>query len=118
MWKKCLEGVNGASCDTGLPSAFTWHAALQQPIILNIEGGFAGYIDWRLPNIKELLSVVEEQCYDPAINLNRFPNTPSFYFHSGTPSGEYVWSVDFIYGGLLTFNRYDSLAVRLVRGGN
>lgn len=86
MWKKCMEGFTGNSCDTGAAAAFTWQTALQQPGVVNSGGGFAGQTDWRLPNIKELTSIVEEQCYDPAINLTRFPNTPSSVVWSGSPS--------------------------------
>ncbi len=122
MWKKCLEGVSGASCETGSPSSFTWQAALQQPEIVISEGGFAGYTDWRLPNINELVSIIEEQCFEPAINLNRFPNTPNSYAWSGSPyvdsSNISAWIVNLGYGGSGIRNRSDNYAVRLVRGGN
>ena len=121
IWKKCVEGVSGDNCEIGTPDNFTWQKALQQPSIINNRGGFAGHTDWRLPNINELVSLVEEQCSDPAINLNRFPNTPSSYVWSCSPSAEvssYVWYVYFGSGnssdGIL---RDDSYAVRMVRGG-
>lgn len=122
MWKKCLEGLAGNSCESGTAGSFTWQKALQQPNAVNDSGGFAGYIDWRLPNIKELISIVEEQCYDPAINLNRFPNTPSSVFWSGTSlvgstTPGWTWSVSFNNGHSSYSNRSSSLAVRLVRGG-
>ncbi len=76
MWKKCLEGISGQQCDSGSVLTFTWQGALERPGVVNGGGGFAGQTDWRLPNIKELRSIVEEKCYQPAINLNRFPNPP------------------------------------------
>ncbi len=124
MWKQCLEGVSGTSCQTGSPSVFTWQAALEQPVIVNSGCGFAGYTDWRLPNIKELVSIVEEQCYDPAINLNRFPNTPSSGVWSSSPISSayqsYAWFVIFDHGqsAMMNSDRNSSYAVRLVRGGN
>ncbi|MCI5219362.1 MAG: DUF1566 domain-containing protein [Candidatus Electrothrix sp. LOE2] len=120
MWKQCLEGVSGNLCETGSPSSFTWQEALQQPGVVNNAGGFAGYTDWRLPNIRELDTLVEEQCYDPAINLNRFPNTPSSGVWSGSPNAGYsdgAWLVNFNGGSSGYGGRVNYDAVRLVRGG-
>jgi len=121
MWKKCVEGVTGSTCDSGSAGSFTWQQALAQPAIVNNAGGFAGYSDWRLPNIKELTSIVEEQCYDPAINLNRFPNATSSYVWSGSPhalDSSYAWYVNFYHGGSDGGgHRNSSWFVRLVRGG-
>lgn len=123
MWKKCLEGLSGDNCEIGTPGEFTWQEALQQPGSVNTTGGFAGHTDWRLPNINELVSLVEEQCYNPAINLSRFPNTPNFYVWSGSPcagGNTWAWLVDFEDGGSVSFYRGppNFFAVRLVRGGN
>jgi hypothetical protein len=121
MWKKCMEGVTGnINCDTGAAATFTWQTALQRPGVVNTGGGFAGQTDWRLPNIKELVSIVEEKCYDPAINLTKFPNTPSSAVWSGSPyagSSDYAWYVYFYDGLSYSNNRNDNYQVRLVRGG-
>ncbi|VAX11865.1 hypothetical protein MNBD_GAMMA24-920 [hydrothermal vent metagenome] len=134
MWKQCLEGLSGSDCETGNASAHTWQSALQIPEILNAGAGFAGYIDWRLANIMELQSIVEVQCYDPAINLSVFPNAQTSYVWSSSPAVfsqlTDAWDVNF-YGG--SFNgKYRSAdgnsstnylpsserqRVRLVRGG-
>ena len=120
MWKQCLEGVSGSSCETGLPDTFTWQQALQQPGLVNNAGGFAGYTDWRLPNVKELVSLVEEQCYTPAINSDRFPNTPSSGVWSGSPYALYAdsaWYVNFNYGDSGAYFRNSNYAGRWVRSG-
>lgn len=124
MWKKCLEGFSGDSCGKGSLDSFTWQEALEQPGIVNTGSGFAGYTDWRLPNIKELISIVEEQCSNPAMNVDRFPYTSSSTLHvwSGSPhyvySG-YAWYVDFSNGNSSSNygQRYNLYAVRLVRSG-
>jgi hypothetical protein len=65
MWKKCSEGQSGANCSMGNAKAYTWQLALQQAQTVNKNGSFAGYSDWRVPNIKELLSIIEKN----ALNL-------------------------------------------------
>ena len=120
MWKKCMEGVSGSDCAAGAAAFFTWQQALERPGTVNSGEGFAGYHDWRLPNIKELTSIVEEQCYDPAINLNRFPNTPSSYVWSGSPYAYYsfdAWNVYFYNGFSNYYYRSGVSQVRLVRDG-
>jgi len=125
-WKKCLEGVFGDFCENGSPNVFTWQQALQHPGTVNDDEGFADYTDWRLPNIRELFSLVEIQCSDPAINRNRFPNTPSSDVWSGSPCVDFcgegcfdysAWKVNFNYGKSSNPSRNSTYAVRLVRGG-
>ena len=120
MWKKCIEGLSGFDCATGTAGEFTWKEALAQPGVVNNGGGFAGYTDWRLPNFKELTSIVERKCYDPAINLTFFPNTPSSYVWSGSAGADssyYAWLVGFSNGSSDYFGRNYYGRVRLVRGG-
>ncbi|MCI5124236.1 MAG: DUF1566 domain-containing protein [Candidatus Electrothrix sp. AR5] len=120
MWRKCIAGVYGNLCDKGSPARFTWQQALQRPGAVNDAGGFAGHTDWRLPNIKELVSLIEEQCVHPAINLNRFPFPDTGTVWSGSPyifNLATAWAVNFSNGGSNTTNRQGSFAVWLVRGG-
>jgi hypothetical protein len=121
MWKQCLEGRSGAGCASGSVAGFTWQDALQRPGVVNGGGGFAGHTDWRLPNINELRSIVEEQCYGPAINLAVFPNDPSSVVWSSSPYASYsnyAWIVYF-HDGYANLNSPRDLnyAVRLVCGG-
>jgi hypothetical protein len=118
VWKRCSEGQSwtGSAC-SGTASGHAWSQALA----LAEASTFAGYGDWRLPNIKELTSLVEECRSLPAINNTLFPNTASSYFWSGSPVADYssgAWGVDFEYGYAwnIDFNRSDALQVRLVRG--
>ena len=120
MWKKCVEGLSGTDCATGTDEAFTWKEALAQPGVVNNGGGFAGHTDWRLPNIKELVSIVEEKCSYPAINLTIFPNDPGSNVWSGSAdagNSHFAWYVSFYDGGSYYNYRTSYLRVRLVRGG-
>jgi len=40
-------------------------------------GGYTGLQDWRAPNIKELASIAELACREPALDLELFPGPPS-----------------------------------------
>ena len=123
MWKQCAGGLSGAACQTGSAHTFTWANALAHAEAST----FAGYTDWRLPNVKELSSLVEDCRVSPAINTNRFPNTPSSLFWSSSPSNyrsDGAFSVSFgsrVMAGALHVSRSDSTIfdplVRLVRSG-
>jgi len=45
-----------------------------------------GFHDWRLPNIKELSSIVNLNRVNPAIDNNVFNDTMSFFYWSSTSS--------------------------------
>ena len=120
MWKQCSEGQSGTDCSGGTATTKTWQVALQVPANINTQGGFAGYSDWRLPNIKELKSLVERRCFLPAINATHFPNTKSSLYWSSSPHANfssYAWSVYFNYGYDNNSNRLNNSYVRLVRTG-
>ena len=122
IWKKCSEGQQwqAGTCadDTAVADMMTWQEALTRASQVNSSGGFAGSVNWRLPNIKELSSIIEDACYGPSINLNVFPTTPAGIYWSSTPyigSADHAWSVRFNYGQNSMNFKYDYYFARLVR---
>ncbi len=121
MWQRCSLGQSGPDC-AGNATGYTWDQALQQAEAINSSGGLAGYTDWRLPNIKELLSLLERAC-SPSINLGVFPNTAAdIDYWSSSPKvmandDTFAWSVYFDRFSFFTGQRSYPAAVRLVRGG-
>ena len=118
QWKRCSEGQtwSGGTC-IGSPTTRTWQQALQ----LAEAASYAGKSDWRLPNVKELSSIVELACYKPAIDAAIFPATPASWYWSSSPSAGYplrAWGVDFDDGND-GYGSKDGVngRVRLVRGG-
>ena len=123
MWKQCSEGLSGSDCTTGAVSTYSWQAALLHVKTFNDDGGFAGYNDWRLPNIKELNSIREIQCISPAINATIFPQTTGqlgIEYWSATPyasNASEAWTVFFSTGSGNAEPKSSMYYVRLVRGG-
>ena len=121
MWKQCGEGLSGTGCSSGTATPMSWATALGSATTANT-AGFAGFSDWRLPNKKELESIVEVCGYAPAINRTIFPGIVSSaeQYWSATPtaaSPTYVWSVSFLKGNTSAYLQSSSYFVRLVRSG-
>ena len=123
MWKQCSEGQSGDTCaDDGLDEEFNWSQALEHAE----NHTFAGYSDWRVPNIKELLSLMARDRWSPTINNKLFPGAVSHasanhfreYFWSSTPSFNEKTGVVSFHSGLSgVIERTKKASLRLVRGG-
>ena len=128
MWEK--KSQDFSMHDATL--VFTWDEALGYATALN-ENFFAGHHDWRLPNIKELQSIVNYEVDSPAVS-------PAF--NNGCVSGctiltcsciradvftwsstteelnpQHAWVVDFSEGLVIAFSgKASDFVVRAVRG--
>jgi nucleoside-specific outer membrane channel protein Tsx len=122
MWKRCSEGQdwNGSNCiGSGLRG--DWAFALNRAS----QSSFAGYQDWRMPNVKELGSLVEHCRSMPAINTTVFPNTilspnPAYWTASPTATAgaeTRAWFIGFDLGYSLRSQRtgFGGALMRLVR---
>lgn len=124
MWTTCSIGQSynndTVSCE-GVSTQFSsWDEALQAA---DYHSSFASYDDWKLPNIKELNSLVERSCYTPAINSNAFPDTESVAYWSNTPDSKEIMSkvgfegliVNFNTGLMFTADNSTAPLIRMVR---
>ena len=111
MWAS--DGV-GAGCHSGGLS--NWYEAIDWAEGLT----FAGYSDWRLPNRRELESLVNLGRINPTINTAYFPNTQADYYYSGSTEGsdtDRAWYVSFDIGTVYDYFKTNRCYVRAVRGG-
>lgn len=111
MW---ASDGNAAGCNFG--NQTDWFSALECYNNLT----FGGYDDWRLPNVKELQSIIDYGTYGFIVDTTYFPNTKLDFYWSSTTNDlltSNAWRVYFDYGYVgynnKTLNRY----VRGVRGG-
>ena len=111
VWRRCSEGqIWGAGTCAGTPTGFTHEQALAYA---------KNQAGWRIPNVKELSSLVDTGRFNPAIDGNAFPLTPSGLYWASSPDvrlPSLAWTVDFGIGGVVSSNRYSpTVLLRLVR---
>jgi hypothetical protein len=121
MWDKCSWGqTNNVDCSGGAAGTYTWQQALALAVTAN-SANYKGHNDWRLPNVKELESVLKIDAANPAIDATAFPNTITQSYWSSTPytpNPARAWYVNFYYGNTDAYDQSGNiLFVRLVRSG-
>ncbi|MFQ3248178.1 MAG: hypothetical protein ACI9SP_004839 [Arenicella sp.] len=136
IWKRCPQRYSGSNCTTLEPGFDPQNPNLTLESFSSASQSaeaesFAGETDWRLPNIKELSSIVERACSSPAINESIFPGTlfqddfrikaywtstaeGVFFSFFGIPA---VYTIDFGTGEVSFGQPGIPYRVRLVRGG-
>lgn len=121
IWMRCSLGQTwnsaSVSCDDKPTEAstYTWQNALSAAH----EANFAENRTWRLPNKKELASIVDYRCVEPAINADVFPNVFAQSYWTSTPqtyaSAFSAWAIAFNNGNFTNGTVESEYAVRLVR---
>lgn len=106
-------------CEKGKALHPDWSEALRRVAKAN-ERRYKGFSDWRLPNVKELFSIVDPARQMPAIAKESFPASEPDWFWSSTTRVAYnggVHTVDFAVGHARYDNKPEAHFMRLVRGG-
>lgn len=120
-WRRCVEGMHwdGSNC-SGTGATFNHVGATQHAASQANSAKL-----WRLPDIKELTSIVDYTHYNPVIDSLTFPNIPTNekYWSSTLVAGNeanHAWKVDFQTGGVYYWTGREIIGsyVRLVRNAN
>jgi hypothetical protein len=137
MWeKKVAGGSSGCPTDSanlhGVDSTCTWAQATGAWIAAINASNLGGHSDWRVPNIRELASIVDYsrcasmaggtagRCVDLASIHPDFGPTAADCYWSSTAvvvDPTTAWFVDFRFGVVSSIHELDACGVRAVRGG-
>lgn len=118
IWQKCSMGQNQDNNCSGTAIRAYWQGSLQYCDGLALAGR-----TWRLPSIKELMSIVDKSQHSPAIDTTYFPGSAGAYWSSttdvtlGPPFYESAYFMNLVNGYILSFPKasYDFF-VRCVSG--
>lgn len=92
-----------------------WSEAIEEAKKVRVFGA----TDWRLPTIQELLSIVDYERFDPAVDPDFFKG-PYGWVWSSTPAAspsDYAWSVFLYDGDSYRYGQAGHFRVRAVRAG-
>lgn len=117
MWDRCALGQSGAACGGGEATAYRWQSALQEARTRNSQN-WRGHADWRLPNVKELASLIRHDRLRPAIDTTAFPAAPDAAFWTSSTHQavrRMAWAVFFGEGDVFSADKDTLARIRLVR---
>jgi hypothetical protein len=128
IWEKL--SMDGSVHD--VKNTYQWHTAFSTHIDGLNAAHFAGHHDWRLPNVKELESLIDYETFNPAVASAFNTNCTSsctvltcsctgrygYWSSSSFANGPSIaWSVSFGFGNVAPGAKSPALFVRAVRGG-
>ncbi|HCC48763.1 MAG TPA: hypothetical protein DEQ38_11700 [Elusimicrobia bacterium] len=116
-----LMWVTNPQTDAGFKDMQTWESALTSCTVTLNGMAYGGYTDWRLPNVSELMSIMDYgKASEPYINAAAFPGAVSYYYWASTSWGLDPFNALFVPfgpGGVGYNDKTNSVYVRCVRGG-
>jgi hypothetical protein len=118
LWLRCAVGMkwSGRSCEEKT-TTHTYFEALAQVERINKQA-YAQRSNWRLPTRDELTSIVEQRCFNPAINLDVFPYSPQSGFWTSTENAGLTSTrieiVHFLNGDTYIANKNQLWRLRLI----
>jgi len=113
VWQRCATGAawDGTTC-AGTPEVVVADDAAGL-----CDGSFGGFDDWRVPELPELLSIVNPCGHDPASYASAFPVVvPGRHWSATATNDANLWWLDFSYGQTRPGTADETSRVLCVRG--
>jgi hypothetical protein len=124
MWLRFDYGQSWNKVITqGQTHKASWQKAFKYTKLFNMNDGYAGYSDWRLPSIVELKTLIDNKS-DYGINIDVFPNDDNCPFWSCDDGHDdhvdRAFAIAFCFcvknnDGVGQYPKHQSLQIRLVR---
>ncbi|KAF7768738.1 hypothetical protein PCIT_a3228 [Pseudoalteromonas citrea] len=117
MWQRCSYGQTFSSATqscTGTAQQLNW----QQALTAAKNDEFADFKDWHVPSVKELASIIEHQCVEPAANTSVFTDALDENYWSSTTAIkqiDHAWAYQFADGKNNIKAKTSDVFLRLVR---
>jgi hypothetical protein len=123
MWEKKVAGGSFGTCDLtanlhGADTTCTWAEATGAWIAAVNATNLGGHHDWRIPNVKELQSLIDYGSINPAFSFqDATANGTHWSSTSLATASSNAWYVDFGSGSVNNLDKGLSRRVRAVRDG-
>ncbi len=130
MWEKLSDDGSVHDVD----DSHSWDGAFAAKVALLNATSFAGYDDWRVPNVKELFGILDLQTFDPAVapsfdtacvpscgvtacSCTAFTGGSEYWSSTSDASAPAnAWVVEFARGDVASILKTGNAKVRAVRG--
>jgi hypothetical protein len=119
FWIKCPLGLGGPTCSFGKHLYVEYEDAEVLCNSLNARNdnfGYYGIHGWRLPDVNELLNLLDYNRYSPGVDTTLFPGVSSSLYWTKTQWNDSRKVVNFLDGTTSNVPRYHNAGILCIKG--